>query len=68
MHGNQKTSAELTLPRNSWFGVWWEPGYERLFDSRVQCELGKRNLVMRSVLILDFLPGQAQSALHILWT
>jgi hypothetical protein len=24
--------AELTLPRNSWFGVWWEPGYERLFD------------------------------------
>jgi hypothetical protein len=24
--------AELTLIRNSWVGVWWEPGYERLFD------------------------------------
>jgi len=24
--------VELQLPRNSWFGVWWEPGYERLFD------------------------------------
>jgi hypothetical protein len=24
---------ELVLPRNSWFGVWWEPGYERLFDN-----------------------------------
>lgn len=24
--------VELALPRNSWFGVWWEPGYERLFD------------------------------------
>ena len=24
--------AELTLVRNSWLGVWWEPGYERLFD------------------------------------
>ncbi len=23
---------ELTLPRSSWWGVWWEPGYERLFD------------------------------------
>lgn len=23
---------ELSLPRSSWFGVWWEPGYERLFD------------------------------------
>lgn len=23
---------ELTLPRNSWFGGWWEPAYERLFD------------------------------------
>src|SRR5436190_2526069 len=25
--------AELSLPRNSWVGIWWEPGYERLFDS-----------------------------------
>jgi Carbohydrate family 9 binding domain-like/Domain of unknown function (DUF5916) len=24
--------VELQLPRNSWLGVWWEPGYERLFD------------------------------------
>jgi Carbohydrate family 9 binding domain-like/Domain of unknown function (DUF5916) len=24
---------ELSLPRSSWVGVWWEPGYERLFDS-----------------------------------
>src|SRR5687768_11122175 len=24
--------VELQLPRNSWMGVWWEPGYERLFD------------------------------------
>jgi len=24
--------VELQLPRNSWIGVWWEPGYERLFD------------------------------------
>lgn len=24
---------ELQLPRNSWVGMWWEPGYERLFDS-----------------------------------
>ncbi len=24
---------ELSLPRSSWLGVWWEPGYERLFDS-----------------------------------
>ncbi len=24
--------VELTLPRNSWFGVWYEPGYERLFE------------------------------------
>jgi hypothetical protein len=24
--------VELTLPRSSWVGVWWEPGYERLFD------------------------------------
>ncbi len=24
---------ELALPRSSWFGVWWEPGYERLFDN-----------------------------------
>ena len=23
---------ELGLKRNSWLGVWWEPGYERLFD------------------------------------
>jgi hypothetical protein len=23
---------ELQLPRNSWVGSWWEPGYERLFD------------------------------------
>jgi hypothetical protein len=23
---------ELVLPRSSWFGVWWEPAYERLFD------------------------------------
>jgi hypothetical protein len=23
---------ELSLPRSSWVGVWWEPGYERLFD------------------------------------
>jgi hypothetical protein len=24
--------VELALPRSSWVGVWWEPGYERLFD------------------------------------
>ena len=24
--------VELSLPRSSWVGVWWEPGYERLFD------------------------------------
>ena len=24
---------ELSLPRSSYVGVWWEPGYERLFDS-----------------------------------
>src|SRR4030095_3235823 len=24
---------ELQLPRNSYMGLWWEPGYERLFDS-----------------------------------
>src|SRR5829696_6740225 len=24
--------AELQLPRNSYAGVWWEPGYERVFD------------------------------------
>lgn len=24
--------AELTLPRNSYAGVWWEPAYERLFE------------------------------------
>ena len=24
--------VELQLPSNSWVGVWWEPGYERLFD------------------------------------
>jgi cellulose/xylan binding protein with CBM9 domain/uncharacterized protein DUF5916 len=24
--------VELQLPRNSWIGTWWEPGYERLFD------------------------------------
>ena len=24
--------VELQLPHNSWMGVWWEPGYERLFD------------------------------------
>ena len=24
--------VEWRLPRNSWAGVWWEPGYERLFD------------------------------------
>ena len=24
--------VELQLPRNSWVGAWWEPGYERLFD------------------------------------
>jgi hypothetical protein len=23
---------ELSLPRSSWAGVWWEPGYERLLD------------------------------------
>ena len=23
---------ELQLPRNSWVGAWWEPGFERLFD------------------------------------
>jgi hypothetical protein len=24
--------VELSLPRSSWLGMWWEPGYERLFD------------------------------------
>jgi hypothetical protein len=24
--------VELSLPRSSWLGAWWEPGYERLFD------------------------------------
>ncbi len=24
--------VELSLPRQSWLGVWWEPAYERLFD------------------------------------
>lgn len=24
--------VELQLPRNSWAGMWYEPGYERLFD------------------------------------
>jgi hypothetical protein len=24
--------VELALPRSSWIGVWWEPGYERLFE------------------------------------
>ena len=24
--------AELQLPRNTHAGIWWEPGYERLFD------------------------------------
>src|SRR5215218_5155955 len=24
--------VELQLPRNSYVGSWWEPGYERLFD------------------------------------
>jgi Domain of unknown function (DUF5916)/Carbohydrate family 9 binding domain-like len=24
--------VELSLKRNSYFGVWWEPAYERLFD------------------------------------
>lgn len=24
--------VELSLPRSSWFGVWWEPAYERLFE------------------------------------
>jgi Carbohydrate family 9 binding domain-like/Domain of unknown function (DUF5916) len=24
--------VELKLPHNSYAGVWWEPGYERLFD------------------------------------
>jgi hypothetical protein len=24
--------VELTLPRNSYFGAWWEPAYERLFE------------------------------------
>ncbi len=23
---------ELSLPRSTYLGVWWEPGYERLFD------------------------------------
>jgi len=23
---------ELSLPRSSWLGVWWEPAWERLFD------------------------------------
>ncbi|HKY27496.1 MAG TPA: DUF5916 domain-containing protein [Pyrinomonadaceae bacterium] len=24
--------VELYMPRSSWIGFWWEPGYERLFD------------------------------------
>jgi Domain of unknown function (DUF5916)/Carbohydrate family 9 binding domain-like len=24
--------VELSLPRSSWAGVWWEPGNERIFD------------------------------------
>lgn len=24
--------VELSLPRSTYMGVWWEPGYERLFD------------------------------------
>jgi hypothetical protein len=24
--------VELQLPRNTYMGAWWEPGYERLFD------------------------------------
>ncbi|MGH9966621.1 MAG: DUF5916 domain-containing protein [Pyrinomonadaceae bacterium] len=24
--------VELSLPRSTYVGVWWEPGYERLFD------------------------------------
>ena len=24
--------VELQLPRNSWAGMWWEPGYERIFE------------------------------------
>ena len=27
-----ETRAELQLQHNSYVGVWWEPGYERLFD------------------------------------
>jgi len=27
-----ETRAELQLAHNSYIGVWWEPGYERLFD------------------------------------
>jgi len=27
-----ETLIELALPPNSWFGGFWEPGYERLFD------------------------------------
>ena len=27
-----ESRVELKLPRNSWVGMWWEPGYERLFD------------------------------------
>lgn len=23
---------EMSLPRSSWIGIWWEPAYERLFD------------------------------------
>jgi Domain of unknown function (DUF5916)/Carbohydrate family 9 binding domain-like len=25
--------VELSLPRSTYVGMWWEPGYERLFDS-----------------------------------
>ena len=28
----KESLVELQLPRNSWMGMWWEPGYERLFD------------------------------------
>ena len=32
MPGSSENLVELQLPRNSWFGGFWEPGYERLFD------------------------------------
>jgi len=28
----KESLVELQLPRNSWVGMWWEPGYERVFD------------------------------------